>query len=146
MPDFIVQSKGGYQPAQADFLEGENDGNYSWNSSRTPWRYTLDYLLTGDERALPQLKKMNNWIKEETDGNPENIQSGYTLNGKVLEEGNSTTFVAPFMVSAMVDSSNQQWINRLWKRTIQEQEDDDYFANTIKLQTMIVVSGNWWAP
>ncbi|MGG3495992.1 glycosyl hydrolase family 8 [Peribacillus simplex] len=146
MPDFIVQFKGGYQPAQADFLEGENDGNYSWNSSRTPWRYTLDYLLTGDERALPQLKKMNNWIKEETDGNPENIQSGYTLNGKVLEEGNSTTFVAPFMVSAMVDSSNQQWINRLWKRTIQEQEDDDYFANTIKLQTMIVVSGNWWAP
>ncbi|RRN71908.1 beta-glucanase [Peribacillus simplex] len=146
MPDFIVQSKGGYQPTQADFLEGENDGNYSWNSSRTPWRYTIDYLLTGDERALPQLKKMNNWIKEETDGNPENIQSGYTLNGKVLEEGNSTTFVAPFMVSAMVDSSNQQWINRLWKRTIQEQEDDDYFANTIKLQTMIVVSGNWWAP
>ncbi|MGE6612898.1 glycosyl hydrolase family 8 [Peribacillus sp. NPDC076916] len=146
MPDFIVQSREEYQPAQADFLEGENDGNYSWNSSRTPWRYTIDYLLTGDERALPQLKKMNDWIKAETDGNPDNIQSGYTLSGKAVEEGNSTTFVAPFMVSAMVDSSNQQWINQLWDRTIQKQEDDDYFANTIKLQTMIVASGNWWAP
>ncbi len=146
MPDFIIQSKEEYQPAEADFLEGENDGNYSWNSSRIPWRYTLDYLLTGDERALPQLKKMNDWIKAETDGNPENIQSGYTLSGKAAEEGNSTSFVAPFMVSAMVDSSNQQWINMLWNRTIQEQDDDDYFANTIKLQTMIVVSGNWWAP
>ena len=146
IPDFIVQSKGEYRPAEAGFLEGENDGNYSWNSSRTPWRYTLDYLLTGDERALPQLKKMNAWIKAETDGNPENIQSGYTLSGNSVEEGNSTSFVAPFMVSAMVDSSNQQWINRLWNRTIQEQDDDDYFANTIKLQTMIVASGNWWAP
>lgn len=146
MPDFIVQSREEYQPAQADFLEGENDGNYSWNSSRTPWRYTIDYLLTGDERALPQLKKMNDWIKAETDGNPDNIQSGYTLSGKAVEEGNSTTFVAPFMVSAMVDSSNQQWINQLWDRTIQKQDDDDYFANTIKLQTMIVASGNWWAP
>ncbi|MET1181006.1 glycosyl hydrolase family 8 [Peribacillus simplex] len=146
MPDFIVQSREEYQPAQANFLEGENDGNYSWNSSRTPWRYTIDYLLTGDERALPQLKKMNDWIKAETDGNPDNIQSGYTLSGKAVEEGNSTTFVAPFMVSAMVDSSNQKWINQLWDRTIQKQEDDDYFANTIKLQTMIVASGNWWAP
>ena len=146
MPDFIIQSREEYQPAHADFLEGENDGNYSWNSSRTPWRYTLDYLLTGDERALPQLKKMNDWMKAETDGNPDNIQTGYTLSGKAVEEGNSTTFVAPFMVSAMVDSSNQQWINQLWDRTIQKQDDDDYFANTIKLQTMIVTSGNWWAP
>ncbi|MCK2020256.1 hypothetical protein [Peribacillus frigoritolerans] len=89
---------------------------------------------------------MNDWIKAETHGNPENIQSGYTLSGKAVEEGNSTSFVAPFMVSAMVDSSNQQWINRLWNRTIQEKDDDDYFANTIKLQTMIVASGNWWAP
>ncbi|MGW6664344.1 MULTISPECIES: hypothetical protein [Peribacillus] len=46
----------------------------------------------------------------------------------------------------MVDSSNQQWINLLWSRTIRERDDDDYFANTIKLQTMIVASGNWWAP
>lgn len=146
MPDFIVQSKGVYQPAQADFLEGPNDGHYSWNSSRIPWRYTIDYLLTGDTRALGQIQRMNNWIKEETHGNPENIQSGYMLNGKAVEEGNSTSFVAPFMVSAMVDSSNQLWINKLWSRTIQEHDDDDYFANTIKLQTMIVVSGNWWAP
>ncbi len=28
-----------------------------------------------------------------------------------------------------MDSSNQQWINRLWNRTIQEQDEDDYFAN-----------------
>lgn len=146
MPDFIVLSKDGYQPAQADFLEGENDGDYSWNSSRTPWRYTVDYLLTGDDRSLPQLKKMNEWIRAETEGDPNNIQSGYTLSGKTVEEGNSTSFVAPLMVSAMIDSSNQQWINDLWDRTIQSKEDDDYFANTIKLQAMIVVSGNWWAP
>ncbi|MFJ7755371.1 glycosyl hydrolase family 8 [Peribacillus muralis] len=146
IPDFIVLSKDGIQPAQADFLEGENDGDYSWNSSRTPWRYTIDYLLTGDDRALSQLTRMNEWIKSETDGNPENIQSGYTLNGQIVEEGNSTSFTAPFMVSSMIDSSNQQWINDLWDRTIQSKEDDDYFANTIKLQAMIVVSGNWWGP
>ncbi|MDQ7862202.1 glycosyl hydrolase family 8 [Peribacillus frigoritolerans] len=128
------------------FQKGRMTAIIAGTAAGPPWRYTLDYLLTGDERALPQLKKMNDWIKAETDGNPENIQSGYTLSGKAVEEGNSTSFVAPFMVSAMVDSSNQQWINRLWNRTIQEQDDDDYFANTIKLQTMIVVSGNWWAP
>lgn len=146
MPDFIVQTKSAFTPAPKDFLEGMNDGNYSWNSSRIPWRYPIDYLLTGDTRALPQLQKMNKWIKAETQGNPKNIQSGYTLSGKAIESGNSTSFVAPFMVSAMIDSSNQEWINQLWSRTIEEQEDDDYFANTIKLHSMMVVSGNWWSP
>ncbi|MGV2687239.1 beta-glucanase, partial [Clostridium perfringens] len=66
LPDFVVKSGSNYQPAEGGFLEGANDGKYYYNSSRTPWRITTDYLMTGDTRALNQLNKMNTFIKSAT--------------------------------------------------------------------------------
>ena len=59
----------------------------------------------------------------------------------------SLAFVAPFAVAATVSSENQQWLNTLWRVVAQTPlEASDYYGNTIKLLSMIVVSGNWWAP
>ncbi|ULL19819.1 hypothetical protein DVH26_16290 [Paenibacillus sp. H1-7] len=149
MPDFAVKGSSNYDPAAAGFLEGPNDGKYYYNSARTPWRIPVDYLLTGDNRAVGQLTTLNNWVKTSTSSNPNNIKSGYNLNGTVItgETDNTMAFVAPFAVSAMINSSNQTWLNSLWTKMAGTSTSSlSYFDNSIRLLVMITVSGNWWSP
>lgn len=143
LPDFVVYSNNTYKPAAADFLEDANDGNYNYNSCRTPWRITTDYLLTGDNRALSQLNQLNSWIKSKTGSTPGNIKDGYKLNGTAFGSYNSGAFYAPFGVSAMTSSANQSWLNSLWSHTAGSAAED-YYEDSIKLFSMIVMSGNWW--
>jgi len=143
LPDFVVYSGGVYKPAAADFLEDANDGNYNYNSCRTPWRITTDYLLTGDNRALSQLNQLNTWIKSKTGSTPGNIIDGYKLNGTVFGSYNSGAFFAPFGVSAMTSSGNQSWLNSLWSHT-SGSSSEGYYEDSIKLFSLIVMSGNWW--
>ncbi|WP_282935269.1 glycosyl hydrolase family 8 [Paenibacillus sp. RC67] len=149
MPDFAVYSSGSYVPAPSKYLEDPSDGKYYYNSCRTPWRIPIDYLLTGDNRALGQLTTLNNWVKTKTSSNPNNIISGYNLDGTVIsgETENSMAFVAPFAVSAMINSSNQAWLNSLWTKMASTSTSSiGYYENSIRLLVMITVSGNWWAP
>ena len=62
LPDFVVMS-GELSACRSGIPGGANDGKYYYNSSRTPWRITTDFLMTGDTRALNQLNKMNTFIK-----------------------------------------------------------------------------------
>lgn len=144
LPDFVVYSSNTYKPAAANFLEDANDGNYNYNSCRTPWRITTDYLLTGDNRALSQLNQLNSWIKTKASNTPGNIKDGYKLNGTTFGSYNSGAFYAPFGVSAMTSSANQSWLNSLWSHTANSAAED-YYEDSIKLFSMIVMSGNWWA-
>ncbi|WP_256872217.1 glycosyl hydrolase family 8 [Paenibacillus sp. 79R4] len=148
LPDFVLKSGGKFVPAEPNFLESDYDGDYSYNSSRTPWRFGTDYLVTGDVRAKDQLSTLNRWIRGMTNGDPDQILAGYKLDGsQALEEYGDITFSAPLMVSAMIDSSNQEWLNKLWDHNAAVRtEDDVYFGNNLRLLSMIVVSGNWWTP
>ncbi|OPA76999.1 licheninase [Paenibacillus selenitireducens] len=148
LPDFVVKDSNRYVPAEPMFLESETDGDYSYNSSRIPWRIGTDYLITGDTRAQAQLSTLNRWIQEKTNQDPSQIRAGYKLDGsKELEDYEDISFSAPLMVSAMIDASNQEWLNRLWDyNTAGSTEDELYFSNNLRLLSMIVVSGNWWTP
>ncbi|UQZ37223.1 beta-glucanase [Paenibacillus sp. PK3_47] len=143
LPDFVVYSGGVYKPAAAGFLEDDNDGNYNYNSCRTPWRIATDYLISGDSRALAQLNQLNSWIKTKTSSTPGNIKDGYKLNGTTFGSYNSGAFYAPFGVSAMTSSVNQSWLNAVWSHTAGSAAED-YYEDSIKLFSMIVMSGNWW--
>ncbi|WP_379126735.1 glycosyl hydrolase family 8 [Paenibacillus sp. sgz500958] len=143
LPDFVVYSGGVYTPAPANFLEDANDGSYNYNSCRTPWRITTDYLLTGDNRALSQLNQLNSWIKTKTGSTPGSIKDGYKLNGTVFGSYNSGAFYAPFGVSAMTSSTNQSWLNAVWSHTAGS-SSEGYYEDSIKLFSLIVMSGNWW--
>ncbi|WGU92218.1 glycosyl hydrolase family 8 [Paenibacillus dendritiformis] len=147
MPDFATKESSGYKPAVGTYLETPNDGNYYYNSCRTPWRIATDYILTGDTRAKAQLTKLNSWIKSSTSSKPANIRAGYKLNGSPLVSYYDLPFSTPFAVSAMIDSSNQAWLNSLWSNTTSKSTNGDtYFGNSIRLLSLIVVSGNWWTP
>jgi hypothetical protein len=147
LPDFAEFKNNAYVPAKANFLEDDTDGDYSWNSSRIPWRIATDYILSGDTRALTQLNTLNNWIQTSTNQNPQNIRAGYELDGTPLVNYDDLAFIAPFAVSAMISSSNQAWLNTLWTFINQQPSaNEHYYANSIRLLCLIVVSGNWWTP
>ncbi|SDN69473.1 Glycosyl hydrolases family 8 [Paenibacillus sp. yr247] len=149
LPDFAVKRNSKFAPAPPDFLEGPYDGDYYMNACRTTWRIPLDYILTGDRRAVPQFTKVNSWIKKKTNGDPGKIRAGYYLNGDdlPLAFNNHLAFVSPFAVSAMIHSRNQEWLNKLWTHMKNSSfENSDYYGNSIKLLCMLVASGNWWFP
>ncbi|TYP75511.1 glycosyl hydrolase family 8 [Paenibacillus methanolicus] len=143
MPDFVIYQNNAYVPAPANFLESGNDGSYYYNSCRAPWRIATDYLISGDNRALNQLNKLNGWIKTKTSNNPSNIMDGYTLSGSKVGGYNSGAFYAPFGVSAMTSSANQSWLNAIWTKTAGS-ASEGYYEDSIKLFSMLVMSSNWW--
>ncbi|WP_028545386.1 glycosyl hydrolase family 8 [Paenibacillus taiwanensis] len=145
LPDFVILSGGVYKPVSGEFLESEHDGHYHYNSCRIPWRITTDYLISGDNRALAQLNQLNSWIKAKAGNSPANIVDGYKLNGSNYGSYNSGAFYAPFGVSAMTSSSNQSWLNSVWTH-VANSAAEGYYEDSIKLFSVIVMSGNWWTP
>ena len=143
--DFVVPNGSSWKPAPPNFLESPRDGDYNYNSCRTPWRFPIDYLLTGDTRAFAQLQELNGWIKGKVSSNPNSIVDGYTLSGSTFGTYNSGAFYAPFGVSAMISSSHQSWLNSVWSKTASSAAEG-YYEDSIKLLSMLVMSGNYWAP
>jgi endo-1,4-beta-D-glucanase Y len=149
VPDFIqgINKKTG--PAKKHYLESKYDGLYNYNASRVPWRIATDYILSGEKRSKLFLEPVNKWIRETTLNNPDNISAGYTLEGEDLKSRNfeALSFISSFAISAMVDSKNQGWLNKLWDYIIQfKMKDFDYFDNTIKMLNLIILSHNYWVP
>ncbi len=146
LPDFAEYQDGHFIPAIGRLLEDKNDGFYSYNSARTPWRIGTDYVTTGDVRSKAELTALNTWIRASAKDNPHNIYAGYDLEGKMTpgRDYQDLTYQAPFMVSAMIDSSNQLWLNQLWDNAVKNH--NSYFGDSIALLSLITASGNWWIP
>jgi endo-1,4-beta-D-glucanase Y len=149
VPDFIEHVNRKPVGAKPHYLESKFDGVYNYNACRVPWRIATDYLLNGDPRALTFVKKINQWIKATCQNIPDNISAGYTLGGDDLRGRNyeAMSFVASFAIAAMVDRSNQEWLNQLWDYMMGFRLDAfDYYDNTIKMIGLILLSGNYWTP
>lgn len=149
LPDFAIDAPlASVSPAPGGWLEGPDDGHYSWNACRTPWRIATDYLMSGEPRSRTAMRAVNAWIRARTGGVPSAIRDGYGLDGTVLGSAPELAFVAPFAVSAMIEpaaGSNQAWLDALWDELAQR-PPADYYGDSIKLFAMVVASGNWWSP
>jgi endo-1,4-beta-D-glucanase Y len=148
IPDFVVKTDMTAEPAPPSWPadEGKTTGEYYYNSCRVPWRLATDFVVSGDTRAKTALKKINDWIKMSSMGLPGNIMDGYKLDGTKGSDvtGPDLSFTAPFAVAAITDT-DQMWVDATWasvNRAILEL----YFGDSIKMLSMIVISGNWWAP
>lgn len=147
IPDFIEHVNKKPRPARPGYMESPDDGQYNFNACRDPWRLATDYILNGDGRAYQEVSKIDNWIRNTTSDNPDNISAGYRLSGNDINGRNyeALCFIVPFSVAAMVDAKNQLWLNRLWKYTLSFPiADFDYYDNSIKMIGMIIMSGNYW--
>jgi endo-1,4-beta-D-glucanase Y len=146
LPDFITDPEGTPAPAAANFLESVNDGRYGYNACRDPWRIGVHYLTSGDATSKTVLERLNAWISSSAGGDARAILPGYNLDGS-MSAGNyfAHAFVSPFGVAAMTDASHQEWLNAIWDATTEE-DNTNYYDDSLKLLSMIAMSGNWWAP
>lgn len=147
LPDFVINTNTTPKPATGQVLEDPNDGKYWWNACRDPWRIGADAVTSGDAQSLAAARKLNTWVKAKTGGNPSNIAVGYSLDGTALSSGSEAAFFAPFAVTAMTDPGSQAWLDALWNKIKSTLLDTSgYYSASLQLQTMIVVSGNFWTP
>ncbi len=148
LPDFIINLNTNSSPAGSNYLEDVYDGDYYYNACRVPWRIGTDYLINGDARAKTTVNNINSWLISSTSADVGNISNGYNLNGTAIYNWNDATFIGPFTVGAMADINNQTWLNDLYEDLLTNNDlsDGDYYSNTIKLLSMITISGNYWIP
>ncbi|WP_244809621.1 MULTISPECIES: glycosyl hydrolase family 8 [Streptomyces] len=147
LADFVVNTNTTPKPAAGEVLESPNDGDFGWNACRDPWRVATDAVTSGDPASLASARKLNAWIKTRTGGNPASIVTGYHLNGSTFDSGHDMAFTAPFAVAALTDPGSQAWLDALWNKLAGTPLDASlYYGGSVQLQSMIVVSGNYWIP
>jgi endo-1,4-beta-D-glucanase Y len=149
LPDFIEpvsNTNHTLRPANANFLEGPDDGHYSYNAGRDPWRIGTDALLNNDPTSLIQTQRIADWIAIEMGDNPTNIKAGYYLGGTPLPGSDyfTTFFVAPFGIALMTRPSQQQHLNDLYNAVYNTYED--YYEDSVTLLSLLVMTGNYWDP
>lgn len=153
MPDFMVKSASGFVPVPGKYLEGSHDGDFHYNACRTPWRLTMSYLTHGRTDILAAIRKQAAWIRSASGGKPTGIRAGYYVqggsNGSPYVSYDDLAFTAPFAVNAMVGgSAGQSFLNGLWTSITGGDYGSkvNYYSDTIRLQVLLTVSGNWWTP
>ncbi|MER8012583.1 glycosyl hydrolase family 8, partial [Streptomyces sp. NPDC094149] len=147
LADFIVNTNTTPKPASGTVLESPNDGDYGWNACRDPWRIGTDAVTSGNSASLTSSRKINSWIRSKTGGNPANIVTGYRLDGSAFDSAHDMAFTAPFAITAMTDSNSQAWLDALWNKMVSTAvSSTTYYGSSVQLQSMIVVSGNYWVP
>ena len=146
LPDFIIKDSetGKFIPSSPEFLESEYDGYYYYNSCRTPWRISMDYLINGNQDAKKFADAITSFISETTKGDPSEIKAGYKLDGTPIEDYDDLCFTAPFMIAGAC-SDNTEWHDAV-RETVVNYGEDVYFGDTIKMLCLIVDDGGWIVP
>jgi endoglucanase len=147
LADFYIHPIDSIDTPDGELLEDSGDDDYEYNACRDPWRIATHFVTSGDNRSRQMAQRITTWVKGETGSDPENVRAGYHLDGSPLPSSNYTdlAFIAPLGVGAMVDSGNQAWLNNVWDFVV-DTGSQGYYADSIKLLSMIVMSGNWWTP
>lgn len=140
LPDFI-RLDGEPVPAEPGFLESSDDGAYSWNACRDPWR-----LATGPARARDAASRIVTWMEQETDGDPARLRAGYALDGTPLADTDylSMAYAAPAGAGGLSAAAHRPWLDAAWALALTA-EPDDYYADTLRLLSMITMAGRWRA-
>jgi endo-1,4-beta-D-glucanase Y len=153
VPDFMVLSGSNFVPVSGTYLETNHDGDFDYNACRTPWRLSMSYIVNGRTDMLAPEQKTASWIRGKTGGTPNKVRAGYYIkngtNGNSYVSYDDLAFTAPMAVDAMLGgSAGQSWMNSLWTSITGGDygTTNDYYGDTIRMQVLITVSGNWWTP
>jgi endo-1,4-beta-D-glucanase Y len=153
VPDFMVLSGDHFVPVPGKYLETKHDGDFSYNACRTPWRLAMSYIVDGRGEMLDAQRKTTSWIQSATGAATRKIRAGYYIengpNGTPFVSYRDLAFTAPMTINAMIGgSASQSWLNSLW--TALNGGDfkpvNNYYGDSLRMQVLIVASGNWWTP
>jgi len=142
LPDFVVNGA----PAPPNFLEAASDGDYGYNAGRDPWRLGADAVLHGDLESREAARRIAQWARTATDGDPLRLRGGYRLDGTPLPDRDYFTifFASPIGVAAMTDASQQDWLNSIYE-TVRARHED-YYEDSVTMLCLVMMSGNAWSP
>ncbi len=145
LPDFLYYDtdKKRYFPTERKFLENE-DNSYYYNACRDPWRIGADALLSNDPKSRRIVQKMLYWIYHASDKEPQNIKSGYRLDGTVIGNYPSIAFIAPFGVAAKTDPHMQEYLDTLYEYL--KNRHENYYEDSISLLSQLLITNNYWQP
>jgi endoglucanase len=151
VPDVFVGPRDAPSPAP-DPLDASGQAlhydEYFYNACRVPWRVGTYAVLSGDERGKNLLAAINSWIVGMTAGDPLRVVAGYQLDGTPLGADYAyptMAFIAPLGVAAMTNPQDSVWLDAIWNDVVSF-GSEGYYEDTLKLLSMLVTSGNWWAP
>jgi uncharacterized protein (DUF2141 family) len=168
-PDCVINTHTSPTPPPpsgvCDFTPTE--GYYFANAQRNPWRYSTDYLFSGENRLRVILERMMDFFMVDNGGTPGpadpsysskgNMAIGYKLDGtrmSVTELNPNLTeadrwpaigVVAGAMNGAQVHTRFQTYLNDSWN-WLNAKWTGNYYDAEMTLLSMIVASGNWWNP
>jgi len=147
MPDFVINTNTATPSPSTGYIGDGNDkeGFYWWNACRNPWRYSTDYLLSGDTRFQLVTGRMIDYFQKSSGGDPLKIGTGYDLTGKLLTGGNSPAYHGPICAGACVDARFQGFLDTMWNWNASHLTTG-YYDGEIQLLSLVVASGNWWTP
>jgi len=113
----------------------------------------MSYIVNGRTDMLSSQQKTASWIRGKTSITPNKVRAGYYIkngtNGNSYVSYDDLAFTAPMAVNAMLGgSAGQTWLNNLWTSITGGDYGShvDYYGDTIRLQVLLTVSGNWWTP
>ncbi|MDB5875185.1 MAG: hypothetical protein JWQ07_4627 [Ramlibacter sp.] len=147
MPDFVINTNTATPSPSTGYIGDGNDkeGYFWWNACRNPWRYSSDYLMSGDARFALVTGRMIDFFKNKSGGDPYKIGTGYALDGTQLTGGNSAAYHGPICAGACVDARFQGFLDTMWTWNATHLTTG-YYDGEIQLLSMVVASGNWWTP
>jgi hypothetical protein len=150
LPDFIVGTDTASPYPSPGFMgDGNLDENkFWWNACRNPWRYSSDYVLSGDTRWKTVTARMVDYFRNQVNasgGDVGAIGSGYTLSGVKLDPAGNPSFNGPLCAGACVDAQYQPLVDALWNWNANHLASG-YYDTELQLLSMVVASGNWWSP
>jgi hypothetical protein len=150
MPDFIVATNTtAPYPSPGYMGDGNaNEDKYWWNGCRNPWRYSSDYLLSGDTRWKTVTGRIVGFFQKQVaahSGDVTYIGTGYTLAGAMVTGGNSGAYHGPLCAGACVDATYQTLVDSLWNWNASHLTTG-YYDSELQLLSLVVASGNWWSP
>lgn len=119
-------------------VDGEK---FYYDAARAPWRIAWAHSWFGHQDAKDICTKMASWITTKTGGDPSKVTTGYQLDGTAMDEWHNATFVGPFVCAGTVDASHQEWVDNGYSY-LADMEEDVYFQVSIKMLTVLYLSGN----
>jgi len=134
------------------FGQGDAAGGYGYDACRTPWRVTLDYLWSGDSRALALA---NHWAANFAPGGAgaggnstaataaAYIGDDYNYSSGARDSNNhSNCFIGAIGISAMASSANASFASAVYS-TLAATDNQNYFNDSLKVLYLMVMTGQF---
>ncbi|HSI53674.1 MAG TPA: glycosyl hydrolase family 8 [Ramlibacter sp.] len=147
VPDFVINTHTATPSPSTGYIGDGNDkeGYFWWNACRNPWRWSTDYVMSGDARSAMVTARIIDFFKAKSGGDPYKIGTGYALDGTQLTGGNSAAYHGPICAGACVDARFQGFLDTMWTWNATHLTTG-YYDGEIQLLSLVVASGNWWTP